>query len=226
MKFSHHDRYTVLLRYYGPQHWWPAETVFEMLIGAILTQNTSWKNVDLALRNLKPYLTPEKMERLSPDKLAEYIRPSGFYRLKADRIRSFLSWYRKYQYNPKKAESVDGMPLREELLEVKGIGPETADAMLVYAFHKSFFIADAYARRLFSRLGDAIPKKYDDLRKRVEADLPDDLGVYQEYHALIVAHAKAHCRAKPICAGCPFLSHCPVPAAEARWTQATKESAE
>ncbi|WP_353947964.1 endonuclease III domain-containing protein [Sporolactobacillus sp. Y61] len=208
MKLNQMERYHILLRSYGPQHWWPAESTFEMLIGAILTQNTSWKNVDLALKRLKPGLTPEKIERMSPETLADCIRPSGFYRLKAERIRSFLAWYRDYHYDPSRVSAVDASSLRNELLDVKGIGRETADAMLVYAFKKPFFIADAYARRFFTRLGDDVPKNYDDFRKQVEAGLPDDLAVYQEYHALIVAHGKMHCRAAARCDGCPFFSKC------------------
>lgn len=208
MKPDYMERFRILMHYYGPQHWWPARTTFEMLIGAILTQNTNWKNVDLSLKKLAPFLVPEKMERLGTDELAELIRSSGFYRLKAQRIRSFLDWYKHYDYNPGKVEAMDGHVLRRELLDVNGIGEETADAMLVYAFGKPFFIADAYARRLFSRLGDPVPKNYDTLRVQVEKGLPADLDVYQEFHALIVAHAKKHCRAVSTCEQCPFASQC------------------
>lgn len=208
MKSDYMERFRILLDYYGPQHWWPARTTFEMLIGAILTQNTNWRNVDLSLKKLAPFLIPEKMERLGIDELAGLIRSSGFYRLKAQRIRSFLNWYRHYDYNTLKVGAREGLDLRQELLGVKGIGEETADAMLVYAFGKPFFIADAYARRLFTRLGDQVPKKYDALRAQVEKDLPDDLIVYQEFHALIVAHAKKHCRAVPNCEHCPLAAQC------------------
>ncbi|WP_010632031.1 endonuclease III domain-containing protein [Sporolactobacillus vineae] len=205
---NHLKRYHILMSYYGPQHWWPAESTFEMLIGAILTQNTAWKNVDLALKKLKPYLSPEKMEKLPPEKLAECIRSSGFYRLKTRRIRAFLAWYKDYDYRPEKVAAENGYALRKQLLAVYGIGKETADAMLVYAFGKPFFIADAYARRLFTRLGDQVPKKYEAVRKEVERCLPDDLRVYQEYHALIDVHAKSRCKETPMCQGCPFAEVC------------------
>ncbi|MDD9149148.1 endonuclease [Sporolactobacillus sp. CQH2019] len=208
MKADYMERFGILLDYHGPQHWWPAGSIFEMLIGAILTQNTNWKNVAISLKKLAPFLTPEKMERLEIDELAGLIRSSGFYRLKAQRIRSFLNWYRRYDYDPGKAGAEDGCELRKELLDVKGIGEETADAMLVYAFGKPFFIADAYARRLFTRLGDRVPKTYGALRAQVEKDLPHDLTVYQEFHALIVAHAKTHCRAVPSCEHCPLAAQC------------------
>ncbi|MCI1882307.1 MAG: endonuclease [Sporolactobacillus sp.] len=201
-------RYRILLDTYGPQHWWPANSTFEMLIGAILTQNTNWRNVARALDNLRPYLDPQSMQRLSDERLNTLIRPSGFYRLKTARIRHFLSWYRHYDFDPQKAARADGRRLRRELLEVNGIGRETADAMLVYGFGKSFFIADAYARRLFLRLGDRLPKTYDALRRQVETQLPDDPAIYREYHALIVEHGKRCCRAKPDCRFCPLTAMC------------------
>lgn len=209
MKMSHMKRYQILIGYYGPQHWWPAQSTFEMLIGAILTQNTAWKNVALALHKLGPYLSPEKLERLTDEKLEQCIRSSGFFRLKAKRIRAFLTWYKRYEYSLEKVKEQDADVLRKELLAVKGIGEETADAMLVYAFDKPFFIADAYSRRFFTRLGDQLPKQYEAIRKDVEQSLPDDLTVYQEYHALIDVHAKAQCKATPVCHECPFSEVCP-----------------
>jgi endonuclease-3 related protein len=197
------------MAHYGPQHWWPAESTFEMLIGAILTQNTAWQNAALALKKLKPYLIPEKMDRLPEDKLAECIRSSGFYRLKAQRIRAFLAWYRNYGYDPENVKKQNGAVLRKQLLSVKGIGEETADAMLVYAFDKPFFIADAYSRRFFTRLGDQSAQTYDAVKEQVESCLPPELTIYQEYHALIVVHGKRHCKASPVCEGCPFAGDCP-----------------
>lgn len=195
--------------HYGPQHWWPAESVLEMLIGAILTQNTAWENAALALEKLKPYMVPEKMDRLPEEKLAECIRSSGFYRLKAKRIRAFLTWYNKYGFDPEKVKQQNGAVLRKQLLSVKGIGEETADAMLVYAFDKPFFIADAYSRRFFTRLGDKMAHNYHDLKEQVESCLSTDLTIFQEYHALIVIHGKQHCKASPVCEGCPFAGDCP-----------------
>lgn len=209
MKIDHQKCYQRLMAHYGAQHWWPAESTFEMLIGAILTQNTAWQNAALALEKLKPYLAPEKLDRLPEDKLAQCIRSSGFYQLKAKRIRAFLTWYKDYGFDPENVKKQSGAFLRKQLLSVKGIGEETADAMLVYAFDKPFFIADAYSRRFFSRLGDQAAQSYDAVKEKVESCLPPELMIYQEYHALIVVHGKLHCKAAPVCKGCPFSGACP-----------------
>lgn len=208
MGIGHRQRYQRLLDHYGPQHWWPADSILEMLIGAILTQNTNWNNVEKSLANLRSIMQAGTLAQLPEEELAERIRPSGFNRIKTKRIKAFLNWYRNYDYDPEIVRKKNGVQVRRELLNVHGIGPETADAMLVYAFNKPFFIADRYAMRFFSRMGDSIPKNYEWLRKEVESELPNELGVYKDYHALIVAHAKAHCRATPMCKNCPLFSVC------------------
>jgi endonuclease-3 related protein len=200
--------YEKLYEHYGPQNWWPASTPFEMMIGAILVQNTNWRNVEKAIEQLRPYLTPQKLDLLSKDELAQLIRSSGFFKRKAERIKSFLSWLKNYDFNFAIMESMDKNHLREELLQVSGIGKETADCMLVYAFHKPIFIVDAYAKRIFYRLGFDMPDDYDQFRQLVEKELPSKIQLYNEFHALLVEHAKSHCKSKPICKNCPLQSSC------------------
>lgn len=200
--------YDKLFQYYGPQYWWPAESSFEMMIGAILVQNTSWRNVDKALSNLKPILTPELIDELSADELARLIRSSGFFNIKTRRIKAFLEWFKSYHFDVKRIKKRPGHDLRKELLQIKGIGRETADVMLLYAFDKPIFVVDAYARRIFHRLGHDMPGSYDDFRKWVEMELPENLTLFNEYHALLVKHAKQHCRSKPICNSCPLWDIC------------------
>ncbi|GHH98437.1 endonuclease III domain-containing protein [Neobacillus kokaensis] len=197
-----------LYEYYGPQGWWPAESAFEMMIGAILVQNTSWRNVEKALTNLKPFLEPEKLEKISGEELAELIRPSGFFNIKAKRIKSYMEWFKTYDYDIQQIKKIDRVTIREELLSIKGIGPETAGVILLYAFDFPTFIADAYARRIFYRLGYDMPDSYDDFRMLFEAVLPKELMLYNEYHALLVEHAKEHCRKTPVCVGCPLFGNC------------------
>lgn len=200
--------YDKLFHYYGPQGWWPAETSFEMMVGAILVQNTSWVNVEKAMTQLRPFLDPWRMETLSMDELARLIRPSGFYNIKAHRIKSFWEWLKTYQSDIEKVKKMDRYRLREELLSIHGIGRETADVMLLYAFDKPIFVVDAYARRIFYRLGCDMPESYDEFRLLVEAELPKDLSLFNEFHALLVEHAKVFCRQAPKCDGCPLFFIC------------------
>lgn len=200
--------YNKLFTYYGPQGWWPAETTFEMMIGAILVQNTSWRNVEKALINLKPFLKPYVIEKISVEELAELIRPSGFFNIKAKRIKSYMEWFKTYEYDIQQVKKIDRVKLRGELLSIKGIGPETADVIQLYAFDIPIFIVDAYARRIFYRLGYDMPDTYDDFRRQVEVELPRDLVLFNEYHALLVEHSKVHCKKTPICGGCPLLEVC------------------
>lgn len=200
--------YERLYQYYGPQNWWPAETPFEMLIGAILVQNTSWRNVEKALVQLGEFLDPKTIEHLPEDELAQLIKSSGFFNIKAKRIKAFIQWFNKYEYDIEKIKQIDKQTLRTELLSIYGIGRETADAMLLYAFHKPVFVVDAYARRIFTRIGKDVPASYDLFRKQVESELPADLILLQEYHALLVEHGKVHCKTKPLCLGCPLNDLC------------------
>ncbi|MDD4146704.1 MAG: endonuclease III domain-containing protein [Clostridia bacterium] len=200
--------YNLLLTAYGPRKWWPAQTAFEMMVGAILTQNTTWNNVNKAIANFEDKLVPEFIETVPLEELAEIIRPSGFYNQKANSLKALTEWFKKYAYDLQKVKKVDGEILREELLAVKGIGRETADSILTYALDKPFFIIDTYTRRILSRLGYELPKTYDQVRLKIEANIPKDLYIYNEFHALLVEHAKRYCKKKPLCAECPLYFTC------------------
>ncbi|MDY0406295.1 endonuclease III domain-containing protein [Virgibacillus sp. 179-BFC.A HS] len=197
-----------LFNQYGPQNWWPADSPFEMMIGAILVQNTNWRNADKALRNLGNLLEPEIMFHMSETELAERIRSSGFYRLKAKRIKAFMEWFNSYHFCVENIKKRDKDTLRNELLQINGIGRETADVMLVYAFEKPVFVVDAYARRIFYRLGYDMPATYDAFRQQVEEHFPSDVQLYNEFHALLDEHAKNICRKKPLCSKCPLKDVC------------------
>ncbi|MBM7542648.1 endonuclease III domain-containing protein [Amphibacillus cookii] len=200
--------YNQLYQTYGCQHWWPAETAFEVMVGAILVQNTAWKNVEKAMLQLEPYLDPVQMFHLPIEKLEQLIRSSGFFRIKARRLHAFLTWFKNYDFKMEQLHCQDTYLLRNQLLAINGIGPETADSILLYALHRPVFVIDAYTRRIFKRLGFDLPKKYQDLRYLFEAALVKDVQLYNEYHALIVQHAKVHCKVKPICPTCPLLDRC------------------
>lgn len=202
------DLYDKLFSFYGPQSWWPAENEFEMMIGAILVQNTSWTNVDKAMNQLRPHLDAPEIDAMPEAQLAELIRPSGFYNIKTKRVKSFVKWFMAHGCDVEKLKTMKKMELREELLAIHGIGRETADDILLYAFDMPVFIVDAYARRIFYRVGFDMPAAYDDFRIRVEEELPDDLNLYNEFHAVLVEHAKVHCRMRPICEACPLLVIC------------------
>ncbi|BAC12998.1 DNA-(apurinic or apyrimidinic site) lyase [Oceanobacillus iheyensis HTE831] len=201
--------YYKLYKYYGPQSWWPARSTLEMLLGSILVQRTNWRNVEKALTRLGDHVhDADYFYQIEENELAEKIRPSGFYRIKAARIKAFITWFRKYNYDVSIVQQIPHDKLRSELLSIKGIGDETADVMLVYAFKKQAFIADQYANRIFNRIGLNVPSTYRSLQKVVERDLPNDSLLYQEYHALLVEHAKIHCKVKPICNTCPVQTIC------------------
>lgn len=202
-----HDR---LFAAYGPQHWWPGETPFEIMVGAVLTQNTAWTNVERAIANLKgaDALDPAAIVAAPHERLAEWLRPSGYFNVKAERLRSFCRWYLEAGGFEALA-ALDTDVLRRALLAVKGIGPETADDMLLYAFERPVFVVDAYTRRLFSRHGLIEgDEPYDALRLAIEQALGPDVPLFNEYHALVVRHAKEACRVKPRCDRCPVRRGC------------------
>ena len=194
---------------FGPRRWWPGETPFEVMVGAILTQNTNWKNVERAIANLKRerLLEPGKLLDLHPATLAKLIRPAGYYRVKANRLRHFLTYFvERYGGSAKKMAAKPTEKLREELLSVKGIGPETADSILLYALDKPVFVVDAYTRRILSRHAlCAEDETYDDLQALFADRLPADVPLYNEYHALVVETAKEYCRTTPRCEECPLM---------------------
>ncbi len=196
---------------FGPQHWWPGETPFEVCIGAILTQNTSWTNVEKAIANLKAaaVLDVEGMTTLPNDRLAELIRPSGYFNLKAKRLKGFLAFLHG-QYGGR-LSTMFGEPLatlRPKLLAVYGIGPETADSILLYAGGLPTFVVDAYTLRIFSRMGlvdEGI--SYHAMKALFEDNLPRDADLFNEYHALLVALGKDVCRPRRTkCTECGMAS--------------------
>jgi len=208
MKQTLMSLYQRLLDTYGPQHWWPAEDPFEVMVGAVLTQNTAWGNVEKAIANLKAAgrLTPEWLLSMERDTLAELIRPSGYYNVKTHRLRNLCEWLIERDGYAAVARW-ETQKLRESLLNVKGIGPETADDILLYAFHRPVFVIDQYTRRLMTRLGLADGKEdYEALRELFESALPTKTDLYNEYHALIVRHAKEKCTTSEDCRHCEIES--------------------
>lgn len=200
--------FELLYASYGKRHWWPAKTPYEMMVGAILTQNTAWTNVEKAIENMGDRLTPQFITMVGNEELAGLIRSSGYHNQKAIKLKALTRWFERYDYDIKKAMANDGASLRSELLSVKGVGRETADSILTYAMEKTFFVVDTYTRRLLYRLGLDIPKDYDDIRIFIEGNIPGDIYIYNEFHALIVCHAKEFCRKNPHCLGCPLEAVC------------------
>jgi endonuclease-3 related protein len=212
----------VLMGYYdamsqrlGPMNWWPAKTPFEVIVGAILTQNTAWTNVEKAIKNLRKerLLTQTAIEKVSVARLARLIRSSGYFRQKAKKLKVFVRFTRsEFGGSLKRMFSVPTAELREKLLAVHGIGPETADSILLYAGNHPVFVIDAYTRRIMTRHDMTHEKAaYDEVRALFENSLPRDAKLYNEYHALIVNTGKNWCRTKnPNCLDCPlgaFLPH-------------------
>ncbi len=202
------EMYERLLRRVGPRHWWPGESPFEVIVGAILTQNTSWANVEKAIENLKKagILSPMGIRSLERDGLAQVIRPAGFYRLKASRLKRFVDFfYDEFDGVMSRMRSQEVGSLRERLLKVDGIGPETADSILLYALEKPIFVVDAYTKRIFSR-HDLISERwsYGEVQEMVMGALDRDVGVFSEFHALLVFVGKSWCRRIPRCGGCPL----------------------
>jgi len=200
--------YRMLFDCFGPQHWWPGETQFEIITGAILAQNTSWSNVEKAIKNLKAadMLTAEQLYRLDPSKLAGLIRPAGYYNIKTKRLKSFLVWlFQNYDGNLANLENLDTGCLRVELLSVKGIGRETADSILLYAFSRPIFVVDAYTARVAVRHGLIEPDAdYEQLRELFQSNLPQDVQLFNEYHALLVRVGKEFCKPNAECRCCPL----------------------
>ena len=193
----------------GPMKWWPAKTPFEVIVGAILTQNTAWTNVKLALANLRRerLLNPRAMARAPQPKLARLIRPSGYFRQKAKKLKAFLEFLEgEYDGSSKRMFATPTAALREKLLAVHGIGPETADSILLYAGRHPIFVVDAYTKRLLSRHSVISERaSYDEVQQLFMRHLPADDAHFNEYHALIVNVGKKWCRARePRCRECPL----------------------
>ncbi|WP_303721835.1 endonuclease III domain-containing protein [Malonomonas rubra] len=204
--------YQRLFDHYGPRHWWPAETPFEVAVGAMLTQNTNWSNVEKAINNLRAAnaLSCQAISHLPRKELETLIRPSGFFRQKAERLQLFCNYLRVHYHSSLETLLQQPLkPLRKELLELKGIGPETADSIMLYAGEHPTFVVDAYTGRLFSRLGflDGT-EKYQQIRSFFMSQLDSHSKLYNEFHALIVIQCKEHCRKKPLCDNCPLEMIC------------------
>jgi len=200
--------YTALLDAYGPQHWWPADTATEVIIGAILTQNTAWRNVEKAIRRLSDAeaLDFVVIDRMPVKKLAGLIQPAGTYHVKAKRLKTFARWLMDRHGGSISAALAGPVHrTRNELLSVNGIGPETADAILLYAASRPTFVVDAYTMRIFRRHHlTGVGATYADVKAICEKYLPADAGMFNEYHALLVALGKQHCRTRANCTGCPL----------------------
>lgn len=202
--------YEGLFKAYGDQAWWPAESAFEVAVGAVLTQNTAWTNVEKAIAKLRNAgcLSLPGLLALEPVQLAELIRPCGYFNVKAERLCN-LCVYLDAQGGIEGLSSWSTERLREGLLSVKGVGPETADDIVLYAFDRPVFVIDTYTRRLLSRAGLARgDEPYEELRSGFEKALPADAELFGQYHALIVRHAKAHCSKRPVCQGCRLFDGC------------------
>ena len=205
--------FNTLFRRYGPQHWWPGDSPFEVMVGAVLTQNTAWTNVEKAIANLiaNQALDARVILDTSPEQLAEWLRPSGYFNIKAKRLQNFCRWYIEHG-GYERLTTWPTPELRRGLLSINGVGPETADDILLYAFERPVFVIDAYTRRLFSRLGlIGGSEDYESLRQAIEHGLRREAErtvLFNEYHALIVKHAKDYCQSKPRCEACCLNRRC------------------
>ena len=200
------DIYQRLLGRFGPQHWWPADEPFEVIVGAILTQSAAWGNVEKAIVNLRGVgaLSPRALRELPRPKLAALIHPCGYYNAKALKLKAFALWLgNHYDDDLDRLFALDADDLRQQLLAVHGVGPETADSIMLYAAGKPVFVIDAYTRRIISRLGLAPEKEgYAAYQKFFMENLPSDARIFNEYHALLVCLGKNVCRRQPLCAEC------------------------
>lgn len=203
-----HQIFDKLLQAYGAQHWWPGDSAFEICLGAILTQNTAWKNVESALSNLRESgcLSVEALRKIHRTELEELIRPAGYFRQKAKRLVTFADFLHEEYQGRIEGLFQSGLPAaREALLRLNGIGPETADSILLYAGHLPTFVVDTYTARILKRHGWIEPEAdYYELQSWFVDSLPEDVALFNEFHALIVNVGKNHCRRTPRCDGCPL----------------------
>ena len=200
--------YETLLERYGDLNWWPAGTPYEVLVGAVLTQNTAWRNVEKAIANFGDKLHPGFVAGASMEELAEVIRPSGFFRQKAVYLKAVTAWFQRYGFDVATVQQAPFARLRAELLATKGVGPETADSILLYAFGFPTFVVDAYTVRLCHRYPVKTGPGYQKVKARFEQDLPRSAAVYNNFHAMIVINAKEFCHKNPACANCPLYNQC------------------
>ncbi len=201
--------YKRLYKEFGPQYWWPARTPLETAIGAILTQNTAWENVEKAIQNLKAkkVLNLSVLHKIKNSELSKLIKPAGFFNVKTKRLRSFLDFLKEESsdnhLSSLRKYSTD--KIRQKLLDVSGIGPETADSILLYALNRPVFVVDAYTKRILSRHGLCFDKaSYDEIQRMFRVSVRKSTKLYNEYHALLVVLAKKYCRTKAQCGSCPL----------------------
>jgi len=202
------EMYHAMYNAFGPQHWWPGDGAFEVAVGAILTQNTNWSNVEKAIGNLKNngYLNAKALYKMSVKRLASLIRPAGYFNIKAKRLKAFIEFLiNHYRGSMKRMGREDTHVLRDQLLNINGIGPETADSILLYALDKPVFVVDAYTKRVLQRHSFVDEKAtYHEIQELFHKNLPEDTDLFNEYHALFVRVGKEFCRPKPRCKGCPL----------------------
>lgn len=205
--------YARLYHVYGPQHWWPGDSPLEVIIGALLVQNTSWRSVQRAIDNLKDagLLDPHKLYQTNPEEIETLIRPAGYYRVKTKRLRNMLGLLvERYGGSVERMFQQDPQRLRWELLEINGVGPETADSILLYAGNVPVFVVDTYTKRVLVRHGWIEPEAdYHTIQQYFEDHLESDARLYNEYHALLVRVGREHCRRTPRCEGCPLAEWLP-----------------
>ncbi len=208
MKRILHRYYDLMVDHFGPTNWWPGDSAFEIAVGAILTQNTAWRNVEKALANLKgkDLMSPRAVLDCRSPRLETALKPSGFFRVKARRLRSFCAFLvQGYGGSMSRLADQPLDTLRAQLLEVHGIGPETADDIILYACEQPVFVVDAYTRRILSRHGHVEPEVgYEELRALFEKHLDKDVALYKDYHGQIVWTGNTYCRSKPNCESCPL----------------------
>jgi len=205
--------FRALRRHFGPQRWWPAETPFEVMVGAVLTQNAAWTNVEKAILNLKAagLMDPRRIHEVDAATLAWALRPAGYFNVKAGRLKNLVAWFlERAGGSVERLKETDPARLREELLGIRGIGRETADSILLYALGFPTFVVDAYTHRILSRHG-LVPEEtdYEEMKELFEKNLPRDARLYNEFHALLVAAGKEFCRPVPRCAPCPLRRFLP-----------------
>ncbi len=202
------DIYETLYKAFGPQYWWPGETPFEIAVGAILTQNTNWGNVERAIDNLKNHKTfsARGLHKMQNKRLALLIKPAGYFNVKTKRLKEFLNFLiNHYRGSMRRMKAEDTHRLREILLHINGIGPETADSILLYALEKPVFVIDAYTKRIMQRHGLVSERAaYHEMQDLFHENLPKDTKLFNEYHALFVKLGKDYCKTKPRCEGCPL----------------------
>jgi endonuclease-3 related protein len=208
------DAYERLLTAFGPQNWWPGDSPFEIMVGAVLVQNTAWRNVERAIENLRDagVMEPQALYSLPPAELAELIRPAGYYQVKTKRLRNLLRFVvEEFGGSLDAMFAISFATLREQLLAVHGVGPETADAILLYAGGLPTFVVDTYTHRILARHGwIGYDADYHTIKEQFESTLPADAPLFNEYHALLVRVGKDYCkRAAPNCESCPLVSMLP-----------------